>query len=160
MLLPVLEYDKARHANVRMAQKNHAEEQQHEHHPTHHIRPGKTMTGGDVFVSDLSDFETAVVEASREMPVLVDFWADWCAPCHAIAPHLDRVMEHQRGRLRLAKVEVDEGENMKLAGRYRLRGFPTLMLFVDGEEAGRFSGARSTQWIEHWLDQHLDNPRG
>ncbi|MCB1773802.1 MAG: thioredoxin family protein [Gammaproteobacteria bacterium] len=118
------------------------------------------MTGGDVFVSDLSDFETAVVEASREMPVLVDFWADWCAPCHAIAPHLDRVMEHQRGRLRLAKVEVDEGENMKLAGRYRLRGFPTLMLFVDGEEAGRFSGARSTQWIEHWLDQHLDNPRG
>ena len=114
------------------------------------------MTGGDVYASDLADFDTAVLQASHDIPILVDFWADWCAPCHAIAPHLERVMERSGGRLRLAKVEVDEGENMKLAGRYRLRGFPTLMLFVGGEEVGRFSGARSTQWIEHWLAQYLE----
>jgi putative thioredoxin len=55
----------------------------------------------------------------------------------------------------LAKVEVDEGENMKLAGRYRLRGFPTIMLFRAGEELGRFSGARASHWIEDWIEQHL-----
>ena len=55
----------------------------------------------------------------------------------------------------MAKLEVDQGENMKLAGRYRLRGFPTLLLFRDGRELGRFSGARASHWIEHWIDQHL-----
>jgi putative thioredoxin len=107
-----------------------------------------------IFDVDLHEFESRVVEASREGPVLVDFWADWCAPCHAIAPHVTRAVNELRGRLRLAKVEVDEGENMKLAGHYRLRGFPTLMLFVDGAEVARFSGSRATHWIIDWLAEH------
>jgi putative thioredoxin len=114
------------------------------------------MSNNDIYSCNLDDFDTRVLQASHEKPILVDFWADWCAPCHAIAPHLARVIETLQGAVRLAKVEVDEGENMKLAGRYRLRGFPTLMLFVDGVETGRFSGARSTQWIEHWLNEHLN----
>jgi putative thioredoxin len=108
------------------------------------------------FECHLEDFQARVIEASGECPVLVDFWADWCAPCHAIAPHLAQVMQQMDGRLRLAKVEVDEGENMKLAGRYHLRGFPSLLLFVDGVEVGRFSGARPGQWIRQWLEEHLD----
>ena len=87
--------------------------------------------------------------------VLVDFWADWCAPCHAISPHLSQVISDLAGRIRLAKVEVDEGENMKLAGRYKVRGFPTVMLFSAGEEIARFSGARPFNWIERWIDEHL-----
>jgi putative thioredoxin len=87
--------------------------------------------------------------------VLVDFWADWCAPCHAVSPHLKQVIAAHDGRLRLAKIEVDEGENMKLAGRYKVRGFPTIMLLVDGDEVARFSGARPAQWIEDWLADHL-----
>ena len=109
-----------------------------------------------IFNVDVEDFDEKVVQASHSVPVLVDFWADWCAPCHAIAPHITRVINEREGAVRLAKVEVDEGENMKLAGRYRLRGFPTIMLFQGGEEKGRFSGSRATHWIHEWLDDHLD----
>ena len=108
-----------------------------------------------VFNVDLHDFDSRVIEASRETPVLVDFWADWCAPCHAIAPHLSKAMAELDGRVLLAKVEVDEDENMKLAGRYRLRGFPTIVLFSGAEELGRFSGSRATHWILDWVEEHL-----
>lgn len=103
----------------------------------------------------LGGFDDEVVGASHEQPILVDFWADWCAPCQVIAPHLKRVVDGFGGAVRLAKVEVDEGDNMKLAGRYRLRGFPTVILFSAGEELGRFSGARSSHWIEQWVSEHL-----
>lgn len=104
---------------------------------------------------DLEDFQAKVVEASRSRPVLVDFWADWCAPCHAIAPHLDRAVAELSGRVALAKVEVDEGENMKLAGHFRLRGFPTVMLFLDGEPVAHFSGAKPLHYIREFLQQRL-----
>jgi len=106
------------------------------------------------FSVDEPDFRERVLEPSHERPILVDFWADWCSPCHALAPHLDKVVEELDGAVLLAKVEVDEGENMRLAGHYRLRGFPTVILFHGGEEAGRFSGARPTHWLRDWLDEH------
>ncbi len=118
-----------------------------------HLPHGKPETSAQE--AHLEDFQQKVLEASRKKPVLVDFWADWCAPCHAIAPHLERVMTEVSDRVTLVKVEVDEGENMKLAGRYKLRGFPTLMLFVDGEEVARFAGNRASHWIRDWLQQHL-----
>ncbi|MCU0835031.1 MAG: thioredoxin family protein [Chromatiaceae bacterium] len=115
------------------------------HHPSPHI-----------YVVDQPDFAEQVIQASHVGPVLVDFWADWCAPCHALAPHLERVVDEHQGAIRLAKVEVDEGENMKLAGHYRLRGFPTVILFQRGEERGRFSGSRSSHQIRDWLQEHLE----
>ena len=118
-------------------------------------RGAETMAGEWTREVHLDDFEAAVLEASHAVPVLVDFWADWCAPCHAIAPHLAKVIESATGRIHLAKVEVDEGENMKLAGRYQLRGFPTVILFRDGAESGRFAGARTAAWIGQWLDAQL-----
>jgi putative thioredoxin len=108
-----------------------------------------------IFDVDYAHFDLDVLEASQRQPILVDFWADWCAPCHALAPHLVRVVDEQAGSVRLAKVEVDEGENMKLAGHYRLRGFPTVILFQGGRERGRFSGSRSTPQVRDWLDAHL-----
>jgi len=113
----------------------------------------------NIVTVDLDQFQHAVIEASQERPVLVDFWADWCAPCHALAPHLERVIAEMAGAVLLAKVEVDEGENMKLAGHYRLRGFPTVILFQHGQERGRFSGARSTHQVRDWLGEHL-KPQG
>jgi putative thioredoxin len=109
-----------------------------------------------VFAVDHPDFDDRVIAASHERPILVDFWADWCGPCHALSPHLLRVIEELAGAVHLAKVEVDEGENMKLAGHYLLRGFPTVILFQGGEERGRFSGSRSSHQIRDWLNEHLD----
>lgn len=104
-----------------------------------------------IFDVDTSDFQERVIIASRTLPILVDFWADWCGPCHALTPHLERALADLGGRVRLAKIEVDEGDNMKLAGAYRLRGFPTVVLFRDGEEVARFSGAMSRHRILDWL---------
>ena len=107
-----------------------------------------------IFDTHLEQFEQDVIEASHTLPVMVDFWADWCPPCRALTPVLERVIAHHAGRIRLAKVEVDEGANMKLAGRYGLRGFPTVLLFVAGEIVGRFSSAQSERWVRDFLAEH------
>jgi putative thioredoxin len=112
-------------------------------------------TSAHIFDIDLDGFQREVIEGSGVQPILVDFWADWCAPCHALAPPLGRVVTDLAGRIRLAKIEVDEGENMKLAGQYKLRGFPTVILFHRGQELARFSGARSRHEILDWLRAHL-----
>jgi thioredoxin 1 len=104
---------------------------------------------------DLHEFDTAVLAASYEYPVLVDFWADWCSPCLVIAPVLERVIAEYDGAVRLAKLEVDAGDNMTLAGRFRVRGFPTIILFSQGEEQGRFSGAHPAPYIRTFIEQHL-----
>jgi putative thioredoxin len=101
------------------------------------------------------DFEQRVIQASAAAPVLVDFWAEWCPPCRALTPVLEKVARLQGGAVRLAKVDADE--NMKLAGRYKLRGFPTVLLFVNGEEVGRFSSFRPEALVREFLDDHLGN---
>lgn len=116
---------------------------------THHL------SSPHAFALDHEQFPELVVQASHQRPVLVDFWADWCAPCHQLTPHLYRVVDDLAGLVELAKVEVDEGENMKLAGHFRLRGFPTVILFQDGVERGRFSGSRSSPQVRDWLLAHL-----
>ena len=108
-----------------------------------------------IFDVDLDEFDQKVVEESRQRPVLVDLWAAWCAPCLVIAPILERVVTNRAGSIALARVEVDRGDNMKLAGRYQVRGFPTVLLLRDGEEIGRFSGAKTASFVDEFLDQLL-----
>ncbi len=105
--------------------------------------------------TSLETFDEQVLSASSRRPILVDFWADWCSPCLVIAPVLQRVVDELGGRVDLAKLEVDRGENMKLAGHYRVRGFPTVILFHQGKELGRFSGARSKLQVLHFIHEHL-----
>jgi thioredoxin 1 len=105
-----------------------------------------------IFDVDEAGFKEKVLEASAQRPILVDFWAEWCPPCLTLAPHLHRVVDSYAGRILLAKVEVDD--NMKLAGHYRLRGFPTVMLFHGGEELGRFAGSKASHWIREWIEEH------
>jgi len=103
---------------------------------------------------DLDDFTGKVLEPSYKHPVLVDFWADWCSPCIFIAPVLARVIHAYDGQVILAKLEVDEGKNMKLAGQFQVRGFPTIILFENGKEVSRFSSARSQHFIEEFIESN------
>lgn len=113
------------------------------------------MSSPLILETHLEQFDQEVLKASYDTPVLVDFWADWCGPCRILAPTLEQLAQGREDSLRIAKVEVDEGENMKLAGRYGLRGFPTVILFIDGEEKARFSSAKTLGWIEDFLKPHL-----
>lgn len=108
-----------------------------------------------IFNVDLEQFDDKVLSASDKTPVLVDLWAEWCSPCLVVAPILKQLIEEYDGALLLAKVEVDEGENMKLAGRYQVRGFPSVILIVKGEEAARFSGAKPLSFIRDFVDTNL-----
>ena len=118
-------------------------------HSGHHDLP-------PIFDTHLNQFDAEVIAASRQHPILVDFWADWCPPCRMLTPILERVIHALDGKIRMAKVEVDEGENMKLAGRYGLRGFPTVLLFVDGEIRGHFSSAKPEHWVREFIAEHTE----
>jgi putative thioredoxin len=106
--------------------------------------------------TSLEHFERDVLIVSQQRPVLVDFWAEWCSPCLVLAPVLERVRLELDGAVGLVKLEVDEGENMKLAGHYRVRGFPTVILFRDRQEVARFSGARSRMQVLEFIEEHVD----
>ena len=108
-----------------------------------------------IFDVDLKHFEEKVLTASKEKPVLVDFWAEWCSPCLVLAPILKQLIDESSDGLTLAKVEVDEDENMKLAGRYQVRGFPTVVLISNAEEMARFSGAKPLSFIRNFVDESL-----
>jgi putative thioredoxin len=110
----------------------------------------------DIFDVSFEDYQEKVIAASFESPILVDLWADWCMPCLLIAPKLKTLIEEYAGRVKLAKLEVDAGENMRLAGQYKVRGFPTVILFIDGEEKGRFHGAQPLSFLRAFVDEHLE----
>ena len=109
-----------------------------------------------IFDVDLEQFDDKVIKASDEIPVLVDLWAEWCSPCLVIAPLLKQLVEEYEGKLKLAKIEVDEGENMKLAGHYKVRGFPTIILIIKGEEVARFSGAKPLSFLRNFVNENIN----
>lgn len=112
------------------------------------------MNTENIFNVMLDDFDEKVIQPSFTMPILVDFWADWCGPCIVIEPVLKKITTDYNGTIQLAKLEVDEDENMKLAGKYQVRGFPTIMLFEKGVEVERFSSAQSYSFIDQFIQQH------
>jgi len=107
-----------------------------------------------IFDTSLETFDKDVIQASKSLPILVDFWADWCAPCIAIEPVLVKVVSSYNGRIHLARLEVDAGDNMKLAGQHQIRGFPSILLFQSGEAGGRFTGSQPTSMIEAFIRKH------
>ena len=94
-----------------------------------------------------STFEQEVLQSDK--PVLVDFWAEWCGPCHAVSPVLDRIVEERNGELKLVKVNIDEEQ--ELAIRFGVQSIPTMILFKDGQPAAATMGARPKGDIERQL---------
>ena len=108
------------------------------------------MSDKIVHVTDGS-FEDDVLKA--EDPVLVDYWAEWCGPCKAIAPILDEIAEEYAGRLKIAKLNIDE--NPSTPPKYGIRGIPTLMLFKDGNVEATKVGALSKSQLSAFLDSNI-----
>jgi thioredoxin 1 len=94
-----------------------------------------------------STFEQEVTKSDKD--VIVDFWAEWCGPCHAVAPVLDRIIEERGGELKLVKVNIDEERG--LAERYGIASIPTMILFRDGEPAAAAMGAQPKSALERSL---------
>ena len=96
-------------------------------------------------------FDSEVLQSP--IPVLVDYWAEWCGPCKMIAPALDESAKNYAGRLGVAKINIDE--NQLVPSRYHVRGIPTLMLFKNGEVAATKVGALSKSQLAAFIDEHL-----
>src|ERR1700730_1691021 len=108
-------------------------------------------------VTDVS-FQAEVIEASNSQPVMVDFWADWCRPCHMLAPTVAEIAQTYAGKLKVVKLNVDE--NVNSAGRYNIRGIPTLLIFKGGQVADQIVGAVPKEQISKIVDRHLNYPAG
>ncbi len=98
---------------------------------------------------DNSNFKSGVLDASE--PVVVDFWAEWCGPCKMIAPALEEIAAELGGKVKIAKVNIDE--NPEIASRYGIRSIPTLMIFKGGEVADMKVGALPKSALSSWIGQ-------
>ncbi len=101
---------------------------------------------------DVTDDNFDEIIGASDVPVLVDFWADWCGPCKQMAPHLEAVSDELSGTLKVAKLNV--GDHPMVPSKYGVRGMPTLMVFKDGKVAGTHLGAMNKQAILDFVKQN------
>ena len=114
--------------------------------------PGNGAAAGDLVKnSDVRNFMTDVIEASRQVPVIVDFWAPWCGPCKQLGPALEKVVKQAGGKVRMVKINVDE--NQQLAAQMRVQSIPAVFAFVNGQPVDGFMGALPESQIKQFVDR-------
>ncbi len=106
----------------------------------------------EINVTD-ANFESEVIEKSKETPVLVDFWASWCGPCMMLGPTLEKIAKEYEGKLIVAKAATDE--NQDAASKFGVMSIPAVKLFKNGEVVDEFVGAQPEATIKQWLNQKL-----
>jgi putative thioredoxin len=106
-----------------------------------------------VFPVTAAEFQAKVIEASFQTPVLVDFWAEWCAPCRTLMPLLAKITESYEGKLHLAKVNTDEEQ--ELSTHFGIRSLPTVMLVINGQPVDQFMGAQTESQIREFMKKHI-----
>ncbi len=102
---------------------------------------------------EVTDFQTEVIEASHQRPVLVDFWAPWCGPCRVLGPVLEKLVEENGAAWTLVKVNSDQ--HQELSARYGIRGIPAVKLFAEGKVVDEFVGALPEYAVRQWLEKAL-----
>ena len=115
--------------------------------------PGYIQMAMSTYVTDVSEaeFQQVVIEGSKETPVIVDFWADWCQPCKTLGPLLEKVTNEAEGSVRLAKVDVDA--NPRLAQAFGVQGIPMVIAFKDGRPVSQFTGAVPEAAVRQFIAQ-------
>ena len=101
--------------------------------------------------ADNSNFEAEVLKS--DIPVVVDFWAEWCGPCKMIAPSLEEISNEMEGKVKIAKLNMDE--NPELAAQYGVRSIPTLLMFKDGEPVAIQVGAAPKNKLSDWINSEV-----
>lgn len=113
----------------------------------------KSQLNSTVVDATEQNFLESVIEESKKRLVICDISADWCSPCRVLMPILEALSDAYEGRFLLAKVDADE--NMRIAGKYKVRGFPTVIAFVNGEEVDRFHSAQRKPFVEDFIEKHI-----